>query len=669
MFGIRSLKDRVCPDLLDSIISDNRKEIEQVVSNRIGFEYVDPVTKWTPLNLLIALGYRGLALNMIDQGAPLSLAGKYGKTPLHTAIDQREAEVAVRLIRAGAPVNVASSCGDFPIHAAAETGDRTVWRELVSQGADLTAQNGKGTTAVHIAAASGYVPLLRFIKDKGLSLSHQDAMGNTPLHAAVNHGKYTAVEYLVLNNASIGVRNHKGNTPLMRAVSMERTLMALYLVKRASGEDLKMRDHEGRSLLHLAIIARQKSGNQSVIRYLIKKKVGLNAQDDEGMTPLHLALFLGSKEVAELLLEQEDIQLDLIDEDGETALHYAFDQKYYDLAFQMIDRGSSLNILSEQGHRPLDLVDRCFNPRIAEVFFRQADPIKQKIGEAFLSRKPWNRRKFNAAHPTEALMALGFSQRLATRLIRSLPIQGRALPWIIYGLKRLARDKLLKAVPEMTPDIAIRVLVRGGAKFRSECSLSLHTAVRRFLEIEDGNPTIEKLLDWRNALKDLSRSKMLGTQYSDERKKAREYLQCVNSLIRDLRVSEERIPPKVSESADEDREVFQVLAEIGLISVDDFDKEGIKMERIYSSELYTGRDLEAIGVGSGLKEALEKNQIEKAKSLAEKVSEQTKMCSGHFMDEWRKCAGEGPFNAEWAQKLLLMESERRRICLKQYLED
>ena len=62
------------------------------------------------------------------------------------------------------------------------------------------------------------------------------------------------------------------------------------------------------------------NGHKDVAELLLANKAEVNAKDNNGVTPLHLAAFNGHKDVAELLLANK-AEVNAKDNDGETPLH------------------------------------------------------------------------------------------------------------------------------------------------------------------------------------------------------------------------------------------------------------------------------------------------------------------------------------------------------------
>jgi ankyrin repeat protein len=86
---------------------------------------------------------------------------------------------------------------------------------------------------------------------------------------------------------------------------------------------------------------------------LFRNGADLNAKRKGGLTPLHEAtIFLGMTEVAEFLLSH-GARVDLTDDRGRAALHYASGLGHLEVADLLIAHGANVNIQERWGETPL----------------------------------------------------------------------------------------------------------------------------------------------------------------------------------------------------------------------------------------------------------------------------------------------------------------------------
>ena len=126
-------------------------------------------------------------------------------------------------------------------------------------------------------------------------------------------------------------------SPLLRAVSKgDKAEVGMLL---DDGADVQARDKGGRTVLHLAM---QKPNNEALILSLLKRnlfekdKLDLNAVDDEGNTALHLCADWNKGSIAKMLLEHGAIP-GVRDGSGKTPMFYAIEKGYYEVVEVLLE--------------------------------------------------------------------------------------------------------------------------------------------------------------------------------------------------------------------------------------------------------------------------------------------------------------------------------------------
>lgn len=92
-------------------------------------------------------------------------------------------------------------------------------------------------------------------------------------------------------------------------------------------------------------------------------QVDINAINSAGLTPLHSAVLDGQFAAVRLLI-RHGAHVNKLDEDHWTPLHAACAEGHVDIARYLLKRGADPYILTDEGERPLDLVDPMDFPMI-----------------------------------------------------------------------------------------------------------------------------------------------------------------------------------------------------------------------------------------------------------------------------------------------------------------
>ncbi|MOA21233.1 Ankyrin repeats (3 copies) [compost metagenome] len=121
------------------------------------------------------------------------------------------------------------------------------------------------------------------------------------------------------------------------------------------------RDEYEFTVLHGAV----NTENVEMIRYLIEQGADVNAQNDEGYTPLHIALY---PDVADCLLAHGAL-INLPSYDGSTPLHTQVSdgEERWDVIMLLLARGADRHLKDEEGYTPLDVALQREEKEIAAI--------------------------------------------------------------------------------------------------------------------------------------------------------------------------------------------------------------------------------------------------------------------------------------------------------------
>jgi ankyrin repeat protein len=137
------------------------------------------------------------------------------------------------------------------------------------------------------------IPLIALFQ---LSCSSNEDARYSDIFAAINNNDIKAVkDFIRKKPALVNITNEGGDTPLHKA-SIGRTEIAELLV--AKGANVNARENNGITPLHIAA----ERGNREIVELLISRGADINARRKNGKTPLHQASENGYTQIAELLI-------------------------------------------------------------------------------------------------------------------------------------------------------------------------------------------------------------------------------------------------------------------------------------------------------------------------------------------------------------------------------
>lgn len=109
------------------------------------------------------------------------------------------------------------------------------------------------------------------------------------------------------------------------------------------------------------------TGRIPVIAALIQHGASVNAADSGGSTPLMAAACMALFDVVRFLLEQPGLNIDAVDLDGMSALHWAVWAVQPDIVQLLLDKGANPLLLTTRGETPLSLAK---NPQVQALLQR-----------------------------------------------------------------------------------------------------------------------------------------------------------------------------------------------------------------------------------------------------------------------------------------------------------
>jgi len=209
----------------------------------------------------------------------------------------------------------------------------------------------------------------------------KDNEGNTLLHI---YGGVNKIISLINNEYHINVINNKGETPLHKACIQYNYVTNCLIYKLLKyGANINAQDNEGNTpLINLSRTA----ANKKNVVFLIEQGADISKANNKGETPLITACKYGKKEIVKILLDY-GADINKQDNEGNSPLHIAC--KYYknvgkeSIIEYLIKRGADINILDNENETPIFEICRYFNKYINNFFIENGAKIniKNKYGD------------------------------------------------------------------------------------------------------------------------------------------------------------------------------------------------------------------------------------------------------------------------------------------------
>ncbi|KAM7148569.1 ankyrin repeat domain-containing protein 55 isoform 1-T1 [Molossus nigricans] len=226
-----------------------------------------------------------------------------GCTPLMHAVSGRQVDTVKLLLKMGANVNTQDAYGRTSLCLATYLGWLEGCVSLLRNGAKHSIPDKNGRLPLHAATAEPDVRLLAVLVQQcsPSEVNHQDSEGMTPLHWAAFHNRPQHTQMLLKKGADPTLVDKDFKTALHWAVqSGSRVLCAIILSHHRAPSIINCDDESGRTCVHMAAAA----GFSDIIAELARvPECNLQALDMDDRTPLHWAAAAGKVECVRSLLD------------------------------------------------------------------------------------------------------------------------------------------------------------------------------------------------------------------------------------------------------------------------------------------------------------------------------------------------------------------------------
>jgi len=241
----------------------------------------------------------------------------------------------------GLEPNIITKDGYTPLHRLAYSNtDPAIFNFFLNAGANVNQQDADGNTPFINAASGNKLEIVQLLASRVKNINETNKNEQTALMLAVKGNNAQVVSFLLEKGGNASAKDNKGNT------------LAYYLVESFNGRDVDTFDKklvllkkkgvqftttqaEGNNLYHLAA----KQNNLELLQRLTTFGIDINAKNEEGLTPLHLAA---------MKAEDDQIMKYLISQGANAKITTDFEETVYDLATeneQLQKKKTPLNFL------------------------------------------------------------------------------------------------------------------------------------------------------------------------------------------------------------------------------------------------------------------------------------------------------------------------------------
>jgi len=321
-------------------------------------------------------GYVDVVNIFVNKGAQIEIRNNHARTPLFLAAGNGHTDVVRTFLDNGAQIETEDNEGRTPLWIAVAKGQTDIVRALVSAGADVNTRRNDGLSALCLASWTGYVDVVNLLLDSDARIACRDSEGRTPLWSAAAGGHVDIVSALQKHGAFMHDRNNDNIEPIDIA-SYNGHVDIVQIFTRCNSSAIALRysnlypsfnvhfDCNRQTALHL-------TSDLKAAMSLLDDGADVEAENVDGLRPIHCAVRRGLVELVELLI-QHGANVNAADVFGNTPLHDAVCHGM-DIVQSLVQHGSKVNIQNIDGKTPLHIaVDRQQSDVVVFLLNQDAD--------------------------------------------------------------------------------------------------------------------------------------------------------------------------------------------------------------------------------------------------------------------------------------------------------
>ena len=297
---------------------------------------------WSALHF--AVFATSIVLNaLVTKGGNPNVRDTSGWVPLDYAITFDKIDAISALLKSPYQLDCVQKLPthEIPIHLACEKSTAEVIDVLIQYGADINKKHN-GMTPLMVACKRGHYGIVQHLLQKpSIDIDAVGYKGKHALHFAVFTSS-KIVTALVTKGANPNIMDESGWTPLYHAIRHSNIDVVLALLQSV------------RKLIVPLWLACEKSTTE-VVDVLIQYGADVNSKYN-GITPLMVACRRKHYEIVQRLLQEPKIDIDAVDLNGKSALHFAILTS--NIVTALVTKGANPNIRDTAGWAPLDYAIR-----------------------------------------------------------------------------------------------------------------------------------------------------------------------------------------------------------------------------------------------------------------------------------------------------------------------
>ena len=275
---------------------------------------------WRALQISAKNGSYKLLTYFNEMGTDIDRKTNDGSNCLHIAALHGHLNLCKKLIENhNFDAKMIGNDGWSALHYSARNGSHDLVTYFAEMGTNILLKANDESNCLHKAALNGHLNLCKALIEKRKFGTHTtDNEGWTALHYSVRSGNYELVAYLAEKETDIYLKSDAGWSCLHIAAFYGHLNLCKTLIEN-NKFDIHMTDNDGWIALHYSA----RNGSYELLLYLADMETDIELKTQDISYSLYIAAFYGHLNICKNIVDNYNLDVHKLDNDGWIALHYA----------------------------------------------------------------------------------------------------------------------------------------------------------------------------------------------------------------------------------------------------------------------------------------------------------------------------------------------------------
>lgn len=264
-----------------------------------------------------------------------------GDTPIQLAVRHNMKDILLLLFQYTNEINVIDAVGHTPLHISIGSIESSL--RVKSQPCEIDEA----------------IDMIKLLMEKGIPVDEADRCGNTPFHIAAKLKRPEIMQTIIGYFSNVNACNNMKETALhiiMKNFSNEYEDEYLEIASELirKGADFDCQDRYGRTPLHFVCLKNTKISRR-IVNFLVEQGCDVNIKDENGVTPLFLAIRTKSTRIIEILMNN-GADVNFCDKSSKsTPLHEASRKNLSSVVKWLLKAGAKTDLKDNLEQTPLHI--------------------------------------------------------------------------------------------------------------------------------------------------------------------------------------------------------------------------------------------------------------------------------------------------------------------------